>query len=183
MENITFRQATIDDAPFVALVMMEAVGVPMMEQGEMPSEELTSICLRPDTLYSYKNATIAEIDGKPVAGLIAYNGKGYHEVKKHTFSLVKVELDFNPMEMDDETKEGEYYLDSLAVLPDYRGKGFGRMMLEKGIEIAREKNLLPILACDPHNDNAYQLYRNIGFNEDGKLYIFGKNYLRMVFFP
>lgn len=183
MQNISFRQAIKDDASFVALVMMEAVGIPMMENGDVPGEELVDICLREDTLYSYKNATIAEIDGEPVAGLIAYNGKGYHKVKEHTFSLVKAELDFNPMEMDDETKEGEYYLDSLAVLPSFRGHGIGRLMLEKGVDTARCQGLLPILACDPHNLNAYQLYSNIGFKEEGILYIFGKNYLRMVFFP
>ena len=87
------------------------------------------------------------------------------------------------MEMDDETKEGEYYLDSLAVMPSFRGHGIGRLMLEKGVDIARSQGLLPILACDPHNLSAYQLYSNIGFKKEGILYIFGKNYLRMVFFP
>lgn len=178
--QLSFRPATAEDAPFVALIMMEAVGVPMMEEGAMPEEHLVSICQRDDTLYSYKNAVIAELEGTPVGGLIAYNGKGYHEVKVHTFSLVSAQLSFDPLTMDDETREGEYYLDSAAVMPEHRGKGFGRQIIAHGIECARRLHLLPVLACSPSNSKAYTLYQSLGFEKDGHLFIFGEDYLRMT---
>ncbi|MCQ2212961.1 MAG: GNAT family N-acetyltransferase [Bacteroidaceae bacterium] len=179
--NIAFRPATIDDAPFVATVMMEAVEIPMMEEKRTPEPHLIDICRRTDTLYSYKNAIIIEDGERPIAGLISYEGAGYHEVKMRTFGMVKDKLPFDFETMDDETREGEYYLDSLAVLPEYRGRGIGRRAIEHGVSIARERGLLPILACDPDNTNAYNLYKKIGFHEDGKLFIFGETYLRMVF--
>lgn len=182
MDNtqITFRKATIADAEFVATVMMEAVEIPLMEDGIVPEPDLVAICERDDTLYSWKNATIAEVNGERVGGLIAYSGKGYHEKKVFTFSQVKRKLDFDPMAMDDETREGEYYLDSLAVLPQWRGCGIGKALLMRGVEIAQTSGLLPVLACDPVNTNAHRLYRSLGFVETGFLFIFGMNYLRMT---
>ena len=178
--QLTHRPATPADARFVALVMMEAVGQDLMERGEMPGDDLTATCLSTETLYSYLNATIFEVDGKPVGGLIAYCGKGYHEVKVATFAPIRDRLSFDPMAMDDETREGEYYLDSAAVLPRYRGRGIGRKIIEHGVATARSQGLLPVLACDPDNTGAYKLYTSIGFSEDGHLHIFGEDYLRMT---
>ena len=180
LSRLTHRPATLADAPFVALVMMEAVGIDLMERGEMPSDDIVDTCRRDDTLYSYRNATIFEIDGTPVGALIAYDGNGYHEVKVRTFEPIRHRLDFDPMAMDDETREGEYYLDSAAVLPEYRGRGVGRHIIEHGISTARSKGLLPVLACDPDNTGAHALYESLGFSDDGTMYIFAHTYLRMT---
>lgn len=177
--NINFRQATLEDATFVATVMMEAVGFPLMENGETPEERTIDICRRTDTLYTYRNAVIAEICGKAVGALISYPGKGYHDIKVHTFSLVKEFVSFNVDTMDDETQDGEYYLDSAAVIPEYRGQGIGRTIINYGISRAKELNLTPVLACDPENKNAYHLYTSLGFKEEGTLFIFGETYLKM----
>lgn len=179
-KELIFRKATIDDAPFVALVMMEAVGMPLMEEGRMPEEHIINICRRTDTLYTYKNAVIAMLGTTPIGALISYCGKGYHEIKMHTFGLVKEFISFDIDTMDDETREGEYYIDSAAVLPEYRGHGFGRKIIEYGVKQASCTGLTPVLACDPDNTNAFSLYKSIGFVEDGHLFIFGENYLRMV---
>jgi hypothetical protein len=178
--NLNFRKAEISDAPFVALVMMEAVGMSIMEEGRVPENFLIDICRRTDTLYSYTNATIVEFEGRIIGGLISYPGEGYHDIKVHTFNLVKDYVDFDVEKMDDETKEGEYYLDSAAVLPEYRGKGFGRRIIEYGLTKARNMRLVPVLACDPENKNAYNLYKSLGFEHEGNLYIFGEDYLRMI---
>ena len=179
-ETLTLRQASIDDAPFIAIVMLEAVGMPIMEEGKMPKEDIVEICRRTDTLYSYKNAVVAEIGGKAVGALISYVGDGYHEIKMHTFSFVRDFIDFDVDAMDDETQAGEYYLDSAAVLPEYRGKGIGRELISFGASKAESLGLVPVLACDPENTNAYSLYSSLGFKEDGTLFIFGETYLRMT---
>lgn len=178
---ITIEPATAEDTEFVATVMIEAVGMPIMEKGETPDEMLTDICRRTDTLYSWQNAVIARVDGEPAGGLISYEGHGYHEVKLRTFGLVPKDLlTFDIDKMDDETVDGEYYLDSLAVNPQHRNRGIASLLLKYGIEKAREKHLLPILACDPDNANALQLYKNLGFRQEGTLFIFGHEFMRMV---
>ncbi|WP_407403182.1 GNAT family N-acetyltransferase [Sodaliphilus sp.] len=179
-KGLTFRAATIHDAPFVAVVMMEAVGKEYMERGVEPSGHVLEVCRRDDTLYSYKNAVIAMLDGKPVGALISYPGEGYHEVKVRTFAPIRDLLDFDPMAMDDETRAGEYYLDSAAVLPEYRGRGYGRAVIEHGMQLAKRMDKVAVLACDPDNTGAYDLYTSLGFKVDGTLHIFGEDYLRMV---
>ena len=178
---ITVEPATAEDVEFVATVMVEAIGMSIMENDGTPDESLTDICRRTDTLYSWQNAVIAKIGGEPAGALISYDGHGYHEVKLRTFGLVpKDMLEFDIDKMDDETGDGEYYLDSLAVLPQHRGHGIASLLLKYGVEKAREKHLLPILTCDPANANALRLYRSIGFRQEGTMFIFGHEYMRMV---
>ena len=82
--------------------------------------------------------------------------------------------------MDAEAGPGEYYLDSIAVVPEARGRGIARQLLQRGIAIAREMGLPAVLACEPDNLGAKALYESLGFKHDGDLFIFGHRYLRMV---
>jgi len=187
--KLTIRKARPQDAPFVALVMCEAVGKDIMErsaegispeQGEL-LELLTRIASRDDTLYSWRNTTLlVNEQDAPVAGLIAYAGEGYLERRQRTFAMAERILDFDPETMDLETRDGEYYLDSLAVLPAYRGAGLGRRLLNEGIRVARQMQRPAILACAPDNTGAKALYESLGFREQGHFLLFGEDYLRMV---
>ena len=180
MSNLSVRKATIDDAAFIARNVMEAVG---HASDEKALKTMTGICQRQDTLYSYTNTIIAMVDGVDAGSLTAYEGTNYREKRQISFSIFKEEMGDDAMDLDDmqdETCSGEYYLDSLAVLPEYRGRGIGTALLRHGIEIAKSKGLLPILACDPENKNAYRLYCSLGFKTEGTLNIFGQEYLRMV---
>lgn len=179
-KNILFRPATQDDATFLALVVLEAVEIPVMERGEAPASHVVEICSRTDTLYSWKNAIIAEADGERIAAVIAYCGEGYHEIKEFTFDLVRKSIEFNTENWDEETAEGEYYLDSAAVLPKWRGKGVGRKLLLHAIDTAHRMNLIPSLICDPENTNALNLYVSMGFRTVSRIFVFGTTYLKMV---
>ena len=89
-------------------------------------------------------------------------------------------LQFDVDAMDAETVAGEYYLDSLAVLPSYRGRGVARMLLQSGIDTAHRLNRPAILACAPNNVNAKRLYESLGFRATGMYSLFGHPYWRMV---
>lgn len=56
------------------------------------------------------------------------------------------------------------YVEDLVVNPSYRGVGLGRMLLERGIQWARE-NDFPGVMLETQDDNvpACTLYRNCGF--------------------
>lgn len=183
---MNIRKAIPEDARFIAICVMEAVGNPIMEQTSLSEKDkdtmshVTSTCQREDTLYSWTNALIAEVDGKPVGCLVAYDGEHYIERRTITFADVIDIITFDINTMDNEAVPGEYYLDSLAIIPEWRGKGIGRTLLQKGIEEARSLGLLPVLACDPDNTNAKCLYESLGFSEHGHLFIFGEDYLRMT---
>ena len=63
-----------------------------------------------------------------------------------------------------EEDNGEYAIYGFIVHPDYRGRGYGRQMLQEVIHAAREKGDKPImLDVDVTNTNALGLYSSAGF--------------------
>ncbi len=52
----------------------------------------------------------------------------------------------------------------IAILPEYRGKGIGKKLLEKIIDVGREKGFCKITLEVRHdNINAQKLYKSLGF--------------------
>lgn len=178
-DNITFRPATIGDAHFIARGFHMA-----MLYDDASEEQIESfarhICIRKDVLYSWRNTLIAELDGTAVGMLTAYDGRYYHEMRLRTMALVKEHLGVEFPGMEDEAVAGEYYLDSLAVMPSHRGRGIGRELLRRGIAQGHALGLSITLAVDPCNDRARALYHSLGFRSCGTLFIFGHNYDKMV---
>lgn len=137
------------------------------------------ICVREDVLYSWRNTIIAEIDGVPAGMLTSYEGSEYHGMRERTMVLVKEHLGLEFPGMEDEARDGEFYLDSLAVLPQYRGYGIGRELLKMGIEEGRQRGLVVTLAVDPVNERAQKLYQSLGFKTVGTMFLFGHTYWKM----
>lgn len=177
--DIEFRKATADDALFIARGFHMAM---LYDDATEERIELfaRNICVREDVLYSWRNTIIAELDGKPAGMLTSYNGINYHEMRLRTMQLVKQLMDVEFPGMEDEAVPGEYYLDSLAVMPPYRGRGIGRALLQKGIGEGSALKLKVTLAVDPINDKAKRLYRSLGFKPSGTLFIFGHDYEKMI---
>lgn len=176
---ISFRHANIDDALFIARGFHMA-----MLYDDATDEQISNfarnICVREDVLYSWHNTLIAEVDGKPAGMLTAYDGRYYHDMRIKTMALVKQHLGVEFPGMEDEAVAGEYYLDSLAVIPEYRGRGIGRRLLVQGIENGKELNLDVTLAVDPINERAKKLYQSLDFKPSGTLFIFGHDYEKMI---
>ena len=83
--------------------------------------------------------------------------------------------------MDDEARPGEYYLDSLAVLPQYRNKGIATALIKEMFRMRDESGIpLATIAVDPDNDTAYRLYTRLGFRHDGQIAVFSTTYHRLV---
>lgn len=175
---ITFRHATPDDALFIARGFHTA-----MLMDDTPEERIRlfaeKICSRSDVLYSHANTIIAEHDGKPAGMVTAYNGNRYSEMRKVTMALVKEHLGIEFPGMEDEALPGEYYIDSLAVLPEYRRLGIGRRLIMEAADAGHAKGLVVTLAVDPVNTKAQQLYESLGFVRDADLFIFGHTYWKM----
>ena len=136
------------------------------------------ICEREDVLYSWRNTLIAETD-RPVGMVTAYDGRNYRSLRDITMTLVKEHLGIEFPGMEDEALPGEYYIDSLAVMPAHRGQGIGRALLSHAIEQGHERGLRVTLAVDPDNPKAQRLYSSLGFSPAGTLFIFGHDYIKM----
>ncbi|WP_027001570.1 GNAT family N-acetyltransferase [Hugenholtzia roseola] len=76
-----------------------------------------------------------------------------------------IESNFNKkFEIEDETQAGEYYLDTLAVLPQKQGAGLGTIFLQFLInQIVVEKREVFGLLVEKNNFLAKKLYKKVGF--------------------
>lgn len=190
--NITFRWATIDDAPFIAW----GVCCALHTHPSPPYLDFIAknVCSREaDILYSYRNALLAIDGNRPIGLCLCYDGNGYHERRLTTFSLFEegnkefaAVHDEETQDMDlehaeDETQTGEYYIDSLAVLPEYRGKGIARQLMQEQIRHAKKLGLpIATLLVDPDNPPALRLYKSLGFKYHSDCYAFGMTYTKMA---
>ena len=143
--------------------------------------ELLAESIRQDgTLYSWRHTSIAQdTDGTPLGAIVAYPADNYMQMRATTFAMLSDLISFDVESMDAEARPGEYYVDSIAVVPSARGKGIARQLLLHAIAKAQEMLLPAILACEPNNLGAKALYESLGFRHDGDLFIFGHHYLRM----
>lgn len=179
--SVILRPATPADVLFIARGFHTA-----MLYDDAPESQIRifaqHICTRDDVLYSYRNTLIAESEGQSVGMLTSYDGRYYHEWRITTMALIKQYLGVTFENMEDEAILGEYYLDSLAVVPEHRGKGIGRALLWQGMMQGLYRGLSVTLAVDPVNEKAQRLYASLGFQAAGKLFIFGHDYWKMAFF-
>lgn len=178
---IELRKATCGDSTFVAKMVMMALHI-TEEDNPRLYNHMVELVEDEHTLYHWSRARIA-CDGDTRVGLcLAYDGGDYHERREYSFSFVckdgrpvsenNAELLVQP----DESGVGEYYIDSLAVVPDYRGKRIGRMLIMDALRHSAELALRPTILVDPNNGAALRLYRSVGFVYAEEMRVFGELY-------
>ena len=116
-----------------------------------------------------------------VACLISYDGADYATMRKETFRLIAEEVGRDFRQMEPETEAGEYYVDSIAVLPDYRGQGIGTQLLRAGVEKAQQLHIGKVsIVVSPDNPKAQQLYESLGFQYVKDMFLFNEDYRKMI---
>lgn len=183
--SVLLRDASMADAPFIARVVL--AGLDLLDMDEAMSEEqrpffnhLVDICGMDDTLYSYRHTRIAEVDGMAVGALVAYDGAPYAEMRAKTFGLVQqtsgMDLSKNAME----TGPGEFYLDSMAILPEYRGHGIGHALMRDRMEWAFRNGFKAVtLLVDKDKPHLQAYYESLGFVQMGKMFVFWAWYWKL----
>ena len=147
-------------------------------------EAMTVLVAREDSQYSYLNALVAEVkvgevslcqkDGSTrmagkatgeVAGVcVAYDGGQLHALRRAFVEEMAARFGRDFSGMDDETSGGEFYADSLAVWPCWRGRGIATALLRATAERGREAGLPCVgLLVDQGNPLAERLYQRVGF--------------------
>ena len=125
---------------------------------------MTLLVEREDSQYSYKNTLVA-LDGEKVVGIsVSYDGGKLHQLRQAFIASAKKYIGKDHSGMDDETQAGELYLDSLAVLPEYRRHGIARWLLRATKERADKMGLPCVgLLVDKGNPAGEALYSSVGF--------------------
>ena len=175
METIKIRPAFQKDTPTIA----QAVAMAMGEEsaallcGADYLKVLEAVAASEGTQYSYENALIAEVYGEAAGAIVGYNGALLEPLRAGTVSVVSK---FYPEIQlpDDETQAGEFYIDSLGVMPQFRGKGIGKRllvaMIGKGLALGYGKVGLIV---DFENPDAASLYSQCGFLPVGEKSFYG----------
>ncbi len=181
--NIIIRQALKKEAPQIAELFMLAWPVDVILESNHVSydwfhESITLVAASEQTIYSYENTIVAEIDGKVVGAMCAYDGADYQELKQPIIDILGKDSGFAQLK---ETEEGEFYLDSVGVLPEYRGRGIASKIIEAQCERAVSLgHKVAGLIVDLDNPRAEALYTRLGFRYQGNKDFFGHPMKHMV---
>ncbi len=181
MNNITIRKATKEDAEFVARGFLTAMWI-SGEEMERLLPSCISLASMDDTLYSWRNACIAQCEGKDAAVLISYDGASYATASAKTFAYIRDHGGEDFTQMTHEAVSGEWYIDTLAVFPEFRRKGIAKLLLHHAIDLARQNSHIQkaTLYVDPDHPWVVDLYTSIGFQPEGEAFIFGQMFKKMA---
>lgn len=170
------RKATREDARLIGESVVSAIGEEITDSlaGEKFDREdvidlFTTLAMREDTQYSYLNTLVAEEDNGEAAGVaVAYDGANLDRMRRIFFKAVKERLERDMSAMGDECEAGEFYLDTLAVRPAYRGRGYARALIEGTARRAAECGKPLGLLVEKENHPARRLYDSCGFKQVGE---------------
>lgn len=169
VQKIEVRPARREDAAVIARAVAMAVGY---DASHPIYPVFLALAEREATQYSYCNALIAEVGGVEAGAIVGYDGALLAELRKPIYPLLEQHLGTIP-HIEDETAAGEFYLDSLGVLPEFRGLGVGSALLNamSGRAFAEGHERVGLIV-DFDNPKAERLYSSLGFVRVGtKLFL------------
>jgi len=163
-----FRPATIDDAAVLAeLVNYAGEGMPLYLWGQMaePGEAAWDVgrrrAAREDGSFSYRNATIIEHDGQCAGCLIGYAIPDTPQpIPDHMPAM------FVPLQELENLAPNTWYVNVLAVRPQFRQQGLGTRLLGLADKTARAVGTrgLSVVVSDA-NMEARRLYERCGYSK------------------
>jgi ribosomal protein S18 acetylase RimI-like enzyme len=160
----SFRPAVVSDCGIIArLYQISSDGVAdyiwtqLAAPGEDPLEVGRRRYERENTLFSYQNCTLAEIDGKPVGMLVAFPlFDDPEEVETDPVLAPYAKLE----------EDASYYICGVALFPAARGAGIGSRFMALAERSARERGLHKTsLIVFEQNEGARRLYERLGYRE------------------
>lgn len=166
-DRMTVRPATKSDADHLArLINYAGEGIPLYfwrkvaEEGQDPWEIGKSRAIREEGSFSYRNATVAEINGSVAGCLVTYSLPE---------SPAPIDYDsmppiFVPIQELEDRAPATQYVSVLAVHPEYRNLAVGTRLLEFS-EMIATRPMMSIIVSDG-NPNARRLYERVGYAEE-----------------
>ena len=164
----TIRPATLQDAQsLVELMNFAGEGLPFYVWATMAKgseADPWSIGLararREEGSFSYRNATIIEED-RAVAGCLV----GYPRSDEPEAIELSLPEMFVPLQQLENLAPGTWYVNALAIYPQYRKKGFGTALLKHAEKLAvttPAKRGMSVIVAD-NNVAARRLYERMGY--------------------
>ncbi|MCC8108193.1 MAG: GNAT family N-acetyltransferase [Planctomycetes bacterium] len=180
------RPARREDAAAIArfIWMAESEMVEFMTGSADPAEAqaiLEGWVTSPtENRYSLSNNLVAELDGRPAGSIIAFPADSQAVLD----TLLVKDIRGRGRVIDRLYSEGEpgtYYLSTMGVDPECRGRGVGSALIQAAGERARELGFARLsLLVSKNKDRARALYERLGFRVGGEIDIADARYYRML---
>lgn len=167
--ELTIHKATREDAPIIARAVAMAIGEESVVEycGENYLYALGEIARTEGTQYSYTNSLVAFVDGEPAGAIVGYDGALLYPLRRKTLSIVEKNNPSIPY-LPDETSQGEFYLDSLGVLPQFRGCGVASALIRSICSVALDAGCGTVgLIVEKERTHVEKLYASLGFRRVG----------------
>ena len=187
--EVRIEKAEKRDAEFISDTILRAVGHDVqgsIDDDQTDKRELRELfrllAEREDTQYSYRNTLVARDDkGEALGALVSYDGADLKRLRKVFIETANRLMNWGIDEerIHDETGPGEIYIDSLMVLPEYRGKGIARKLIEATMERHKKAGKPFGLIVSPENSSALKLYEKMGFRKVGTTRFLGEDMLHL----
>jgi ribosomal protein S18 acetylase RimI-like enzyme len=170
--SFLLRAARKEDARELAQLIDiagEGFGTYLWTQAAGPGESALDVGMRraqrEEGGFSYRNATIAEIEGKTAGLLLGYRLADPYE----TGDLEALPALVRPLVELESIAPASWYVNALAAFPEYRNRGLGSRLLAEAERIARAASApsLSLIVADA-NEGAKRLYLRSGFAEAGR---------------
>lgn len=178
------KQSDVDQVvPLVMIIMKDMELAFLAKYGEETLIDVLTAAYSDETFrFGYARGIVVEEEGEVLGVAFGYLDQEEAIVDLalpniyKTFGIPEDEIMFG----DKEAFENEWYLDSIAVRADQRGRGIGAQLLEALPQFATQLGANKIgLSVDDDNPRAKQLYERQGFKEVGRAVISGHNYDHM----
>jgi len=132
-------------------------------EGQPPIEVGVERVQREEANVSYRNAVVAEVDGRVAVMMLAYRLPEHSDV-----NLDELPEILRPLEELELKVPGTFYVNALAAYPEYRG--LGTKLLEAAPALASEAGCEELsLEVFEGNEGAVRLYERHGYREIARL--------------
>ena len=162
---ITLRAASREDARDLARIIdIAGEGLPghlwarMAGPGETPLDVGTARAARDMGGFSWRNAHLAEVDGQVAGGMISYR------LGQDPEPLDDLPPLFRPLQALENRAPGSHYINAIATLAPFRGRGVGRALMAQAAALGVDAPELSLIVSSG-NAPARRLYARLGYSE------------------
>ncbi|MBO4965822.1 MAG: GNAT family N-acetyltransferase [Muribaculaceae bacterium] len=163
-------RAVKSDAADIAETVLAALHVAEDDSRRSLGKQIfTALAGRDDSQYSYVNTLKAVAsDGAVLGMLVGYDGGDLCRLREAFYEEVERSTGKNIRYFAAETDDAEWYIDSLSVRPESRGKGVASALIKEAVRLASSCGKPVGLLVDKDNDRARRLYESLGFQPQGE---------------
>ncbi|MCU5746020.1 GNAT family N-acetyltransferase [Staphylococcus sp. SQ8-PEA] len=177
------REKDRDEVAKLIYLIWQGLDTPMVR--EIEKERLLRIIQLSMSEVKYRShidhTWVCELEGRVAGFLIAYPGQ-YEMQLEHAWLDLDLDEDIKAYGLPMPTKEArddEYYIESIATFPEFRGRGVATHLIQAIIQAHPYEKIS--LNCDKSNDKALRLYKKLGFLIDSEIDLYHHDHYHMIY--